>query len=112
MVQVPDILEIIKYVILGIFTSTTQIFILIVCIYFYRKMGSSIERFLLLLGSLLSFLFSILAYVATLTLYNYGAETYEAISYISHFGSFIGNVLFAIGFLIMVKKVVRYNIKM
>ncbi|WP_299260682.1 hypothetical protein [uncultured Aquimarina sp.] len=103
----PDFLEIIKYLIIGIFSSITQIFVSIVCIYFYRKIGSSVERILLLIGSLLLTLFTILS-SSSIAFYMFlGANQYATILYIFQIGSFLGSLLFAIGFLITIRKIVK-----
>ncbi|WP_298312635.1 hypothetical protein [uncultured Aquimarina sp.] len=103
----PDFLEIIKYLIIGVFSSITQIFIFVVSIYFYRKMGSSIERILLLIGSLLMTLCTILSSSSIAFYVFLGAEQYATILYILQIGSFLGTLLFAIGFLMTVRKVVK-----
>ncbi|WP_298547980.1 hypothetical protein [uncultured Aquimarina sp.] len=103
----PDFLEIIKYLVIGVFSSITQIFIFVVCIYFYRKMGSSVERILLLIGSSLMTLFTLLS-GASVGFYMFlGAEQYATILYIFRIGSFLGALLFAIGFLITIRKIVK-----
>jgi len=103
----PDFLEIIKYLIIGIFSSITQIFIFVVSIYFYRKMGSSVERMLLLTGSLLMTLSAMLS-SSSMAFYMFlGAERYATILYILQIGTFLGTLLFAIGFLMTVRKVVK-----
>jgi len=106
----PDFLEIIKYLIIGMFSSITQIFILGVCIYFYRKMGSSAATILLLIGSALLTLFTLLSSASIGFYMVLGAEKYAIITYIFQIGSFLGSLLFAIGFLITIKKVVRNKI--
>ncbi|WP_109852355.1 hypothetical protein [Aquimarina sp. AU58] len=106
-----SITEIIKYIFLGIITSIPQLVITILCIYYIIKVGSKTEGILLTTGSIISLLCGISNTVGTTYISTLGTDTYLTYIYVIQGFSFLGSILFVIGFFLLIKKTIKYFVQ-
>lgn len=107
----PSISEIIYYIFLGVLTSLGKVFILVICIYYIFKIGSKADSLLLLLGSIIWLLCGILTLVGTRYAQVWGSESYVTYSYVLQGFSFVGSLLFVIGFFLLIRKIIKYTLQ-
>ncbi|EZH74004.1 hypothetical protein ATO12_14090 [Aquimarina atlantica] len=106
-----SITEILKYFFLGIITSIPQLVIAILCIYYIIKVGSKTDGILLTTGSIISLLCGISNTVGTTYISTLGADTYLTYIYVIQGFSFLGSILFVIGFFLLIKKTIKYFVQ-
>lgn len=102
-----DILEIIKYIFLGLLTSIPQIIIVVLCIYYLYKVGTKTEGILLTTGSTISLLCGVASVVGASYFSGFGVDSYLTFTYIVQGFSFIGSILFVIGFFLLIRKTIK-----
>ncbi|WP_024771167.1 hypothetical protein [Aquimarina macrocephali] len=105
-----DITEIIKHIFLGILTSIPQLVIVILCIYYITKIGSKTEAILLTTGSIISLLCGISNVVGATYISTLGVDSYVIFIYIIQGFSFLGSILFVIGFFILIRKIIKSKV--
>ncbi len=103
-----NIIEVIKHIFLGIITSIPQLVITILCIYYIIKVGLKTEGVLVTTGSIISLLCGISNIVGATYISTLGADTYVTFIYFVQGFSFLGSVLFVIGFFLLIKKTIKY----
>ncbi|PKV50518.1 hypothetical protein ATE84_2576 [Aquimarina sp. MAR_2010_214] len=105
-----DITEIIKYLFQGVLTSIPQLVIVILCIYYLIKVGSKIDGVLLTIGSIISILCNISNVVGAVYISTLGVDSYVIYLYIIQGFSILGSILFAIGFFILIRKIIKNKV--
>ncbi|WP_103070516.1 hypothetical protein [Aquimarina sediminis] len=108
--MVPSITEIITHIFFGLAASIPQVFIVVICLYYIFKKGSKIEGVLLVSGSILSLLCALSTQIGVLFSQVWGADSYLTYTYVFYGISFIGSVLFVIGFFILVRKTIKHKV--
>lgn len=103
-----SILEIVKYIFLGLLTSIPQLIIVILCVYYIFKTGSKTEGILLTIGSITSLLCDVSNVVGAMSVNTLRADSYVTFTYIVQGFSFLGSVIFVIGFFLLIKKTIKY----
>jgi hypothetical protein len=106
-----DITEIIKHIFLGIITSIPQLVIAILCIYYILRVGLKTEGILLTTGSIISLLCGISNIVGATYISTLGVDSYVTFIYFIQGFSFLGSVLFVIGFFLLIKKAIKYFVQ-
>lgn len=101
----PSLAEIIYYIFLGLLTSMGQVFIFVICLYYIFKIGTKADSILLLLGSIIWVLCGVSALIGTLYAKVWGSELYLTFTYILQGFSFVGSLLFVIGFFLLIRRV-------
>lgn len=105
------ITEIIKHIFLGIITSIPQLVIAILCVYYIIKVGLKTEGVLLTTGSIISLLCGISNIVGATYISTLGVDSYVTFIYFIQGFSFLGSVLFVIGFFLLIKKTIKYFVQ-
>ncbi len=100
----PSLTEVIYTIFLGLLTSMGQVFILAICLYYLYKIGSKADSILLLLGSIIWLLCSIFTLVGISYANVWGSEKYLTFTYILQGFSFVGSLLFVIGFFLLIRR--------
>ena len=106
----PTLLEILYYIFLGLITSGGQVLIFILSIYYWAKTGSKVDSILLVVGSSISLITLILIQIGVLYASVWGKEVYLQFTYLTQGISFIGSLLFVIGFFLLIRKIIKYTL--
>lgn len=89
------------------FYIVPTIFFIILAIYYTSKVGSTKEGTLILIGNILILIVTILHQFMYLFIGQWGIDLYSIISIGVNAISFIGFMLFLIGFYIMIQKIIK-----
>jgi len=103
----PSLSEIIYYIFLGLVTSLGQLFMLVICIYYLFKRGPKTDSLLLVIGSSLSIIGSITSRVGIAYASTWGSDKYLVFSYFLQGFFFLSSLLFAVGFLLLVRRITK-----
>ncbi|MEW7291576.1 hypothetical protein [Aquimarina sp. 2304DJ70-9] len=103
----PSLTETLYYIFLGLLTSMGQVLIIAICIYYLFKIGAKADSILLLIGSIISLVCTLATTVGALYAKIWGTEAYLQFTYILQGFSFVGSLLFLIGFFILVRRVIK-----
>ncbi|MBQ4821756.1 hypothetical protein [Aquimarina sp. MMG016] len=85
------------------------LFFIGIAIYYLMKVGSKIEGVLILIGNVIILLVSISFNFMYLYIDSWGIQIYSIINMVVNGIGFIGSILFAIGFFMVVRKLIRSN---
>ena len=105
----PDYTRILYAILIGVITSFFSIFTIIICIYYTVKVGWKTEGVLLITGSSISILCAIATQIGVLYSSTWSADGYLQFTYSIQGISFVGSLLFTIGFLQLILKIIRYT---
>ncbi len=103
--------EILSMIFVGLISSIPYIFTLIISIYYRKKTGSKKDSTLLILGNIILILCSISQTISTIFIRSWGTEIYTYFIYSINGISFLASILFTIGFLLLVRKMVKYKLQ-
>ncbi|SHI57846.1 hypothetical protein [Aquimarina spongiae] len=103
----PSISEIIYYIFLGLVTSLGQLFLVAICVYYLFKRGPKADSLLLVIGSGLSILGTITSRVGIGYATTWGSDKYLIFSYFLQGLFFLSSLLFAVGFLLLVRRITK-----
>ncbi|WP_103864858.1 hypothetical protein [Aquimarina sp. I32.4] len=102
-----NFVEILSGVIIGIIGPIAQILILISCLYYVAKKGISPSGVLLVIGSILELLCAIASLIGAFYVSRqWGVETYAKLIMGVNVISIIARIIFTIGFILLIRKVV------
>ncbi len=105
----PSITEIFYYVFLGLLTSPAQLIIILICLYYLIKSKATADSVLLMIGSFIILLSTILTQVGVLYAKTWGSNSYLSYSFVIQGISIVGSLLFAVGLFLLIRKVIKFK---
>ncbi len=102
-----DMLDILMRISGILFFTLPIIFFVILAVYYINKVGKTREGMMVLIGNILIFIVAVIHQFLYLLIDALGYEIFSFINITINFISFIGSVLFLIGFYFIIKKVIN-----